>query len=111
MRARATDKKPARKEPQWGEEFKEFRSTYNYGQRELAGLLNCCKRTINAVENQEVRNPNHELQRRFHMLRYKHETERQLQEAERARAAAGAQGRRRGPVPISHLFRDMPVGA
>lgn len=108
MRASATNKKRA---GTWSQEFRQFRHTYYYSQRELAELLGICKRSVCSIETEFVTNPSHKTQRNLRQLRYQHEQKRLLEEAKRQVRLRAIRGKRPGPVPTSHLFRreSMPV--
>lgn len=96
----------------WGEQFRRFRAEYLYSQRELARLLNCCKRTISSIEVGEVRNPHRELQRKFRALEYKFEQKALLREAERQTKLRALRTKRRSRSP-RQPFREerISVGA
>lgn len=55
------------------EEWKQFRKDFLYSQGDLAQALNCARRTVVAVESQEVTQPHPSLLRKFRDLKLEHE--------------------------------------
>jgi len=55
------------------QEWKQFRKSYLYSQSNLADAVRCSRRTIVAIESEEVTAPHPTLLRRFRDLKIEHE--------------------------------------
>jgi DNA-binding XRE family transcriptional regulator len=64
----AEDRKQARARAM---EWRTFRQNYLFSQQYLASTLHCGRRTVCAIENEEVFHPNYDLLRRFRDLKLK----------------------------------------